>query len=122
MMKRMTTMIAVLAMTGSLFAQHKSEATLTGTWNMGLEGGHVIPVALVLTQDGATLTGTISMPTQNIGKTVDVALKGDLANGAFALSRNSTVVNASTPSPMFSRSCTKNSPSAKLRCLVSPVR
>lgn len=94
-MKRMTTMIAVLAMAGSLFAQHKSEATLTGTWNMGLEGGHVIPVALVLKQDGTTLTGTISMPTQNIGKTVDVALKGDLANGAFALS--GTVEGAKDP-------------------------
>ena len=96
MMKRMTTMMAVLAMTSGLLAQaHKSDATLTGTWNMGLEGGHVIPVALVLKQDGAALTGTISMPTQNIGKTVDVALKGELANGAFALS--GTVQGAKDP-------------------------
>ena len=44
---------------------------------MGLQGGHVIPVALVLKQDGEALTGTVSMPTQKIGQTVDVALKGD---------------------------------------------
>jgi hypothetical protein len=37
-------------------------ATITGTWNMGLEGDHVIPVALVLKQDGPTLTGTIALP------------------------------------------------------------
>ncbi len=79
MTKSLTTMIAVLALAAGLSAQHgKTEApSLTGTWNMGLQGGHVIPVALVLKQDGATLTGTISMPTQRIGTTVDVALKGD---------------------------------------------
>ena len=88
MTKRVTTMIAVLTMAAGLSAQHgKTETpTLTGTWNMGLEGGHVIPVALVLKQDGATLTGTISMPTQRIGTTVDVALKGEIADAAFTLS------------------------------------
>ncbi len=88
MTKRVTTMIAVVALTAGLSAQHgKTEApSLTGTWNMGLQGGHVIPVALVLKQDGATLTGTISMPTQRIGTTVDVALKGEIADAAFTLS------------------------------------
>lgn len=88
MTKSVTTMIAVLALAAGLAAQHgKTEApSLTGTWNMGLEGGHVIPVALVLKQDGATLTGTISMPTQRIGTTVDVALKGEIADAAFRLS------------------------------------
>src|SRR6266852_8068725 len=91
MTRTMTTMIAVLALAAGLSAQHgKTETpTLTGTWNMGLQGGHVIPVALVLKQDGATLTGTISIPTQRAGQrqheTVDVALKGGLANGAFTL-------------------------------------
>ena len=46
----------------------------------------MIPVALVLKQDGDTVTGTISMLTQHIGQTVDVALKGELADGAFTLS------------------------------------
>ena len=88
MMKSVTTMIAVMALAAGLAAQHgKAEApSLTGTWNMGLQGGHVIPVALVLKQDGATLTGTISMPTQRIGTTVDVALKGDIADAGFTLS------------------------------------
>jgi hypothetical protein len=86
-MKSVMTMIAVLALAGGLSAQtKKAEAqSLTGTWNMGLQGGHVIPVALVLKQDGEVLTGTVSMPTQRIGQTVDVALKGDMAQGSFTL-------------------------------------
>ena len=97
MTKSVTTMIAVLALAAGLSAQHgKTEApSLTGTWNMGLQGGHVIPVALVLKQDGATLTGTISMPTQRIGTTVDVALKGEIADAAFTLS--GTVEGAKEP-------------------------
>jgi hypothetical protein len=86
MKKQLTKMVAVLALVGSVSAQTKKAEGLTGTWNMGLQGGHVIPVALVLTQDGEALTGVISMPTQKIGQTVDVALKGTLASGAFTLS------------------------------------
>jgi hypothetical protein len=88
MTKSATTMIVVMALAAGLSAQHgQAEApSLTGTWNMGLQGGHVIPVALVLKQDGATLTGTISMPTQRIGTTVDVALSGEIADAAFTLS------------------------------------
>jgi hypothetical protein len=87
MTKTVKTMIAVLALAAGLSAQTKKTdaQSLTGTWNMGLQGGHVIPVALVLEQDGATLTGTIAMPTQQIGQTVDVALKGQVAGGAFTL-------------------------------------
>jgi hypothetical protein len=86
MTKTMTTMIAVAALAVGLTAQTKKAEGLTGTWNMGLQGGHVIPVALVLKQDGEALTGTVSMPTQKIGTTVDVALKGSIAGGAFTLS------------------------------------
>src|SRR5437763_10081717 len=88
MVKSVTTVIVVLALAAGLSAQHgKTEAPgLTGTWQMGLQAGHVIPVALVLKQDGEALSGTVSMPTQKIGQTIDVALKGDLANGAFKLS------------------------------------
>ena len=87
MTKSVTTMIAVLALAGGLSAQSKKTEPqgLTGTWNMGLQGGHVIPVALVLTQDGEALTGTVSMPTQQIGHTVDVSLKGQIANGVFTI-------------------------------------
>ena len=95
MTKQLTTMIAVLALAGSVSAQTKKAEGLTGTWNMGLQGGHVIPVALVLTQEGETLTGVVSMPTQKIGQTVDVDLKGTLASGAFTLS--GTVEGAKDP-------------------------
>ena len=97
MAKSVTTMIAVLALTAGLSAQHgkTDAASLTGTWNMGLQGGHVIPVALVLTQEGDVLTGTISMPTQRVGNTVDVALKGDVTHGALTLA--GTVEGAKEP-------------------------
>ena len=78
-------MIAVLALAGSVSAQTKKAEGLTGTWNMGLQGGHVIPVALVLKQDGEALTGVVSMPTQKIGQTIDVALKGTIADGMFTV-------------------------------------
>ena len=88
MMTSLRTMISVVALVAGLSGQHgKTDApSLTGTWNMGLQGGHVIPVALVLEQNGEALTGTVSMPTQRIGQTVDVALKGDFAHGSFTLS------------------------------------
>jgi hypothetical protein len=92
-----TTVIAVLAVVAGVSAQHgKMDApSLTGTWNMGLQGGHVIPVALVLKQEGDALTGTISMPTQRVGQTVDVPLKGDISHGALTLT--GTVEGAKEP-------------------------
>ena len=101
MRRTMTTAIEVaalvMALAAGLAAQHgKTEsASLTGTWNMGLQGGHVIPVALVLKQDGEALTGVVSMPTQKIGQTVDVALKGTIASGAFTVKGD--VENAKEP-------------------------
>ena len=59
---------------------------ITGTWNMGLEGGHVIPVALVLTQDGQKLTGTIALPIRESGQHMDVKLAGTFVDRAFTLS------------------------------------
>ena len=71
MRRTMTTALAVVALAAGLAAQHgKAESTsLTGTWNMGLQGGHVIPVALVLKQDGEALTGVVSQePTVDPGR------------------------------------------------------
>jgi len=68
---------------------------VTGTWTMRLNAGHVIPVPLVLKQDGATVTGTITLPTQNFDTQVEVPLKGQLADGAFSLS--GTVEQAEKP-------------------------
>jgi hypothetical protein len=41
-------------------------------------------------------------------------------SGALPLSLNSTVVNSSSVSPMFSTLWTKNSPGGKRKCFVSP--
>ena len=60
--------------------------TVTGTWNMGLQGDHVIPTALVLKQDQTKLTGTIALPTQNVGQRVEVELSGEITNGVFTIS------------------------------------
>ncbi len=55
-------------------------ASLAGTWNMGLIGDHVIPVALVLEQDGTALKGTFIF----MGK--DFPVTGETKNGTFTLS------------------------------------
>jgi hypothetical protein len=64
---------------------HAEEPNLTGTWNMGLQGGHVIPTPLVLTQDGKSLSGTIGIPTQNFGDRIEVKLTGEVVDRAFKL-------------------------------------
>ena len=74
-------MAAVLALTLA-----DSASNITGTWNMGVQGGHVVPVALVLEQDGKTVTGTIAMPTQHVGERLDIALTGALDGAALTLS------------------------------------
>ena len=58
---------------------------VTGTWNMGLQGDHVIPTPLVLKQDGREVTGTIGMPTQQIGHRIEVKLTGEMVDGALKL-------------------------------------
>jgi hypothetical protein len=78
------TFIGIVAMAAALTAAEAP--SITGTWNMGLEGDHVIPVALVLKQDGQKLTGTIALPTQDAGNRVEVKLTGEVADGAFKLS------------------------------------
>ena len=81
----MKQLIGVIALGVSLSAFAESP-NITGTWNMGVEGDHVIPVALVLKQDGKKLTGTIALPTRNSGERVEVALSGEFADGSFTLS------------------------------------
>ena len=72
--------------------------TVTGTWNMGIQGDHVIPTALVLKQDDKKLTGTIALPTQNVGQRVEVELSGEIAGGAFTLA--GTVDHATEPTSL----------------------
>ncbi len=53
--------------------------SLSGTWNMSLIGDHVIPVALVLEQNGTALTGTFIL----MGK--DFPLTGEVAGDTLTL-------------------------------------
>jgi hypothetical protein len=101
MINNFATGIAVLMLSAGLAAQPSDgrmtadHHNISGTWNMGLQGGHVIPVALVLEQDGKKLTGTIALPTQNAGQRVEVSLTGEMTDGAFTLS--GTVEGAKEP-------------------------
>jgi len=54
--------------------------TIDGTWNTAMQGGdHVVPVALVLKQDGTKVTGSIMMPGN------EIPLQGSFENGQLAL-------------------------------------
>src|SRR5579859_3140196 len=79
----MTKLLAAIAMATAMAAGPND---VTGTWNMGLQGGHVIPVGMELKQDGTRVTGRILMPTQRIGETKEVALTGEFVDGALKLS------------------------------------
>ena len=61
---------------------------------MGLQGGHVVPVALTLEQKGTTVTGVILLPTQR-GERLEVPLTGELVDLALTLS--GTVEGAAEP-------------------------
>jgi hypothetical protein len=81
----MKRLISVIALGASLSAFAESP-NITGTWNMGLQGDHVIPTAFVLKQEGKVLTGTIAMPTQRNGQRLEIQLSGSITDGAFSLS------------------------------------
>jgi hypothetical protein len=78
------TKILMAALTA--FAIADATPDVTGTWNMALQAGHVVPVALVLKQEGNNLTGTVLMPTQHVGERKEVALKGEFDAGALRIS------------------------------------
>ena len=91
----MTSMLAVLLLSIA------TAADVTGTWQMGLELEHVIPVALVLTQDGTSVVGTVTMPPRGDGQRQEVKLSGELVDGTLKLSgtfdgTNETVVLTGT--------------------------
>ena len=64
----------------------ETSPNITGTWNMGVQGGHVVPVALVLKQEGTVVNGTITLPTQHIGERKDVDLTGEFDGVMLKLS------------------------------------
>jgi len=91
-MKQFVMLAAILATVAAAGAE---TPTVTGTWNMGLQGDHVIPVALVLKQDATKVTGTLAMPTQRTGERVDVDMAGEIVGAAFTIS--GTVPGAAEP-------------------------
>ena len=72
---------------GLLFAQDKAPASaIAGTWNLSLMADHVVPIALVLEQDGKKVTGTMML----MG--TDVPVEGEFIDGTLTLSANATVL------------------------------
>jgi hypothetical protein len=90
----MTKFLSTLLASASLLAA--SSPDISGTWNMGLQGDHVVPTALVLKQDGISVTGTITIPI-NVGQRVEVPLKGELNGNALTLAGTMEIGNESRP-------------------------
>ena len=88
----MTNIVAALAAALALAALPSQDGgkrdtpNVAGTWNMGLQFGHVVPVALTLEQKGTTVTGVILLPTQSSGDRIEIKLTGELAGVALTLS------------------------------------
>src|SRR5262245_42861295 len=77
-----------IALTGLIAAA--DPATVSGTWQMGLQGDHVVPVALVLKQEGTHVTGSILMPASN-GERREIELVGDFIDGKLSLASTAEV-------------------------------
>ena len=60
-----------------------ADPDLTGTWTLGVEGDHVIPMAMVMKQDGSKLSGTIAMPINQHGDRRDIAFEGEVTAAGF---------------------------------------
>jgi hypothetical protein len=85
----LATFLTVIALAAAPSAQHGTKAdaaTVTGAWNISLEGDHVIPVGMQLTQEGDKVAGKILMPTQRVGERRDVSLSGQFVDGVLTLS------------------------------------
>ena len=98
-MKSTFGVLVLLALTAGAAAARQdktpdSASAITGTWQMGLQADHVVPVGIVLKQDGSTVTGTILMPTHEGGR-VEVPLKGEYAAPSLKLA--GTVERAKEP-------------------------
>jgi hypothetical protein len=101
MTKKLATCLAVVLFASAVSAQHDTKtaaSNISGTWNMGLQGDHVIPTALVLKHDGRKLTGTIQMPGRRIGERTEVVLDGEFIDNAITLS--GTMAGAAEPTTL----------------------
>jgi hypothetical protein len=90
MTRSYATVIVVMALAAGVAAQQdkKNDAapTVSGVWQMNVQGDHVIPIGMELKQDGENVTGTILMPTQHIGQRKEISLEGKLVDGTLTLS------------------------------------
>src|SRR5262245_26949919 len=76
----------VLAACMAALATMAPTPSVTGTWSMGVQADHVVPVALVLQQEASTVTGRIAPPINPHGDRSEVSLSGELADGSLTLS------------------------------------
>jgi len=65
-------------------------ATVTGVWQVGLQGDHVVPVGLELKQDGTKVTGRILLPS-NHGDRREIELAGSFIDGTLTLESTAEV-------------------------------
>lgn len=97
-----TTLAASLSILsiGALCAQDKADAhgkkaaetpSLTGNWNMSLQGDHAIPAGVTLEQDGKKITGTMMF----MGK--DIKLEGEFVDGSLTLTSNAAFLLGPPP-------------------------
>lgn len=70
---------------------------ITGTWNMSLIGGHVIPVGMELKQDGKKVTGTIMLPGS------DFTMEGEFSDGALNLTGTPVAANPDSIASMLGK-------------------
>jgi hypothetical protein len=76
--------IPALVLAASIAATISAAAPdVTGTWTMGVEGDHVVPMAMVVRQEGAKISGTIAMPTNQHGDRRDIPFEGELNDRAL---------------------------------------
>lgn len=75
--------VASLALSSSAAA---ADPDLSGTWTLGVEGDHVIPMAMIMKQDGSKISGTIAMPINQQGDRRDIAFEGEATATGFTFS------------------------------------
>lgn len=67
--------------------------TVTGTWQLDLQADHVVPVALVLKQNGTNVTGSILLPSTQ-GDRREVELEGRFVDRVLTLSSTTEITMA----------------------------
>ena len=74
-----TTALAIVVTLNMAGVSAAAEPNLSGTWTLGVEGDHVVPMAMIVKQDGNRISGTIAMPTNQHGDRRDIAFEGEIS-------------------------------------------